>query len=1666
MRDRTSAKLLAEQVGIAVLASSRDSVDVLDALGDGVRHVEVGVIADEHGSVWAAGVRDCSLQLRGQKLVEESRSPALASEQEEELVAAALALIRAAGYRNAGTVEFLYDPTRRSFALSEIHASLQVAHPVTEVTTGLDLVKLQLEVAAGGRLPHERPTTLGHAIGARLLAHDPERGLEPAPGTIELFQLPTGAGVRVDSGVAEGEVITPAYDSVLAEVVAWGRDRSEARARLRCALADATVVIRGGITNKTFLLHLLDHPDVSAGHADAGWLDRLVEAGAHVPREHADVALLAAAVDSYDAEEDDERERFYASAARGRPRATQEIDRTLELVHRGQAYRVQVGEVGPARYRVTVDGVTVYLDAERLGRFQSRLRIGARTFRVVSLLDGADHVVEVEGVGHRVSVNEGVLVRASGPGVVAAVTVAPGDEVAAGVPIAVLEAMKLETPVDAPVTGRVREVLAGVNVQVDAGAPLVRLEPTDGSGPSRAGADRIRLAPPARDGEHDPGTASGELLESIRSLIMGFDISAGTARQLAADFERIRAALPPDDCELLRGELELLTVFADIAELSRAQLPTDEEEEDADVAVHSPRELFRSFLRSLDPEREGLPDAFRKRLERAVIHYGVEGLARTDSLERAIYRIFLAHQRAQAHVAVIVSLLDRRLRHAQALPQRLQGELRETLDRLLRATQARFPVIGDLARSVRFRCFDQPLIDAARDTVYAAVRQQLAYLAAHPDAPDYAERIESVVASPQPLIPLLAERLAEGLGAHEPMLEVLTRRYYKIRPLESVQSFTRGGFQFVAAEYELRGQRMRLVSTVAQASKLEGAIGSVAALVADVRTRGAAVADLYVAWDETPRERGAMSAQLRRVLDGFPATALRVTFAVGSGAGADVDHFTFRPVDGGFAEDPVMAGLHPMIAQRLQLWRLENFDLTRLPSPQDVYLFLCTGRENPGDQRFVALAEVRDPTPVRDAAGTVTALPELEHVLAASLESIRRVQSERPPNRRLHSNHVLLYLWPPLEVSLDEALAVAGALAPLTAGLGLAEVTMHARIMEEPGAELREVALHFAYHPTAGTTLEVTEPASEPLAPLGEYEQKVMQARRRGAVYPYELIPSLARPGGTFTEYDLDELGELVPVERGFGSNNAGVVVGVVRTPTARYPEGMTRVALFGDPTKALGSIAEPECRRVVAALDLAERMRAPVEWLTLSAGAKIAMDSGTENMDWVSRVLRRLITFTQAGGEVNVIVAGINVGAQPYWNSEATMLMHTHGILVMTPDSAMVLTGKQSLDYSGGVSAEDNFGIGGYDRIMGPNGQAQYWAPDLASACTILHSHYDHNYIAPGERFPRRAETDDDLERDVRAFPHALPESEFTTVADIFSDERNPARKKPFDIRTVMRAVADQDHPPLERWAGMADAGSVVVWAAHLGGFPVAVLGIESRSLPRHGSVPADGPDRWSGGTLFPMSSLKAARAINAASGKLPLVVLANLSGFDGSPESLRNRQLEYGAEIGRAIVNFQGPIIFCGVSRYHGGAFVVFSGTLNDNMEVVALEGSRASVLGGAPAAAVVFTRDVTQRTEADPRVRELEQRVDQADDDERARLRSALADLKAAVRSEKLGEVAAEFDRIHSVERAREMGSVHAIIPPGRLRPYLIEAVERGMRRTLQPEGAPPVVSSERS
>jgi len=1644
----------------------------LERLVTGARHVEVQLIADGHGTAWAVGVRDCTVQRRNQKVIEESASPLLDAEQTAELKASAERLAIAVGYVGAGTVEFLYHPGERSFAFLEVNTRLQVEHPITELTTDLDLVKAQLHVASGGRLEGAKPPEKGHAVEARLNAEDPDRDFAPSPGRIALLELPSGPGIRVDTGVGEGDTIPADFDSMIAKIIAYGRTRDEALARLRRAMAETTVVIEGGATNKSFILDLLEQPEVvGPGRTrgglgaeppvwcDTAWIDRVRAEGRLVDHEHSGIAVVAAGIEAYEDEEQVEIARLLESAHGGRPQVQHKVGRAVDFKLRGAAYKVVVLQTGPHRFRVSVAaGATTHVvdvDVERLDEFHTRLTIGDRAHRLVTATHGPVHLVEVDGVAHRVSRDEGGVLRSPAPALVVASPVAAGDLVDAGAAVLVLESMKMETVLRSPFAARVREVLVATGSQVETGAPLVRLEPVTDE------ADQAAAAP-AQDGpELDlPQVGSGSTAQQraargradLAAIFMGFDLDPQSNGSVIDDYLAARDELVAAGEDVVSDELELLGLFADFAELSRNR-PVGEDLQ-TELRVHSSKEHFHTYLQSLDVDRGGLPQQFRDRLARVLAHYGVTDWDRTPALEEAVFRIFLAQQRSAPEVHLATELLQRWI--AEPPPRaELAGEVRGLLERLVRSTQLRFPAVGDLARSTRFRWFDQPLVDAERSSVLAGVRDEVAALAAEPDAPDRIARLEALAEIPEQIVRFLAERLESGIPEREPMLEVLLRRHYREHDLHDLRSFGRDGRPFAVADYVLDDRPTRVVSTVGTMAELgdpdSALVRAVGAEIAGREAGHEAVLDLYMHWPAVPEAPEEASAELARVVGALPFAhdVRRVAVAVCPGAGRPVNYFTFRPLpDDGIVEDDLVRGVHPMVGRRLDLWRLRNFDVTRIEAPEDVLLYECVARDNPADRRLVALAQVRQLAVVRDEEGRVTGLPHAERAVENCLEAIRRVRASRgTAGSRLDTNHVWVQVWPIVEADIEQLTTLQGKITPLTDGAGIEEVLAQGRVIGADGNPT-PIAIRFHARPGAGVTASIEGPPTEPLKPLDEYAGKVVRARRRGLVYPYELAGVLTGPEGGFVEHDLDDMGALVPVDRSPGQNKAGILVAVVTTPTPLHPEGVTRVVLCGDPTKALGAVSEPECTRIIAALDLAERMGVPLEWFALSAGARISMDSGTENMDWVAAGLKRIIEFTQAGGEINVVVAGINVGAQPYWNAEATMLMHTKGILVMTPDSAMVLTGKQSLDFSGGVSAEDNYGIGGYDRVMGPNGQAQYWAPDLAGAIGVLMAHYDHTYVVPGEARPRRAPTADPADRDVSSFPHESPESDFTTVGEIFSVAANPDRKKAFDIRTVMRALADQDHPTLERWAGMADADTAVVQDAHLGGYPVCLLGIESRPVPRRGFPPTDGPDVYTAGTLFPRSSKKAARAINAASGNRPLVVLANLSGFDGSPDSMRNLQLEYGAEIGRAIVNFVGPIVFCVISRYHGGAFVVFSKALNPNMTVLALEGSYASVIGGAPAAAVVFAGEVEKRTSADPRVHDLEARIAEATGPDRSRLVVELADLRATVRPEKIGEVAAEFDGVHDIHRAVRVGSVDEVISVSRLRPRVIEAIERGL------------------
>ncbi|MBF6351151.1 ATP-grasp domain-containing protein [Nocardia flavorosea] len=1618
----------------------------LERLVTGARHVEVQVIADGQGTAWALGVRDCSVQRRNQKIIEESASPVLSPEQAAELKASAERLAIAVGYRGAATVEFLYHPGEQLFAFLEVNTRLQVEHPITEYTTGVDLVRAQLHVASGGKLEGEPPAERGHAIEARLNAEDPDRDFAPAPGRIAHLDLPAGPGIRVDTGVSEGDTIPADFDSMIAKIIAYGSNREQALGRLRRAVAQTRVIIEGGATNKSFVLDLLDQPEVIDASADTGWIDRVRGEGRLVSQRHSSAALAAAAIDAYEEEEQVEQHRLLSTAAGGRPQVQHDSGRPLDLKLRGASYRVRVARIGAHRFRVGIeagaDSRTADVDLERFDRHTGQIVVNGVRYRLITGTHGPVHLVDIDGVTHRISRDEGGVVRSPAPALVVATPLEAGAEVEAGAPVLVLESMKMETVLRAPFRGRVKEIGVSVGTQVETGAPLLRLEPLaddDAAGETSATVS-VELDLPAESGQVLPHERMSRGRQDLRSLLLGFDVDPHDDRRVLDDYLAARRAAVADNHRPLAEELDLMQVFADLAELSHNR--SFDDDGGGRSHVHSAREYFHTYLQSLDVERAGLPESYRAKLAAALGHYGVTELDRTPDLEAAVFRIFLAQQRPADTVEVISTLLREWLN--EPMPDRaLREPVGLALERLVAATQVRFPVIADLTRGLVFAWYGQPVLRRNRARVYTDTRKNLSYLDANPDAADRSERIAQMVSATEPLVRLLGQRLSRGSADNTAMLEVLTRRYYGNKDLTDVRTRQAGGCTFVVAERK----GVNLVSAAVSFDSLAETVRG----LAELGTGTASIeADIYLSWENQPEDFETMAAALHEVLNAqpLPNSVHRITATVAGSDNAVMHyHFTFRPSATGLDEEHLIRGLHPYIAQRMQMKRLHKFDLTQLPSSdnEEVYLFRCVAKENPADERLVAFAQVRDLTALRDHDGRLVTLPTAESTIATCLDSIRRAQAGRPAAKRLQTNRIVMYIWPTIDVTRGELEKIVERVRPTTVGAGLEEILLIARQPDPRTGALVKLALRITFDAIGGTQVVVGERSDEPVEPLDEYRQKVLRAAGRNAVYPYELTDQL----GDFTEYDLDAEHALVPVDRPKGRNTAAIVAGVVTTPTDRYPEGITRVVLLGDPTKSLGALSEPECRRIIGALDLADRMQVPLEWYALSSGARISMTSGTENMDWVAAALKRIVEFTQAGREINIVVAGINVGAQPYWNAEATMLMHTKGILVMTPDSAMVLTGKQSLDFSGGVSAEDNFGIGGYDRVMGPNGQAQYWAPNLTAARGVLMSHYDHTYVAPGEQSPRRATTTDPVDRDISDFPHVLADSGFTTVGEIFSPTANPDRKKPFDIRTVMRALSDQDHDVLERWAGMADAETAVVQDVHLGGIPVCLLGIESQSIPRRGFPATDGPDTYTAGTLFPQSSKKAARAINAASGNRPLVVLANLSGFDGSPESMRKLQLEYGAEIGRAIVNFDGPIVFCVISRYHGGAFVVFSKALNPNMTVLAIEGSFASVLGGAPAAAVVFAGEVGKRTATDARVRDLEQRAANAGGTERAALTAELDELRSSVRAEKLGEVAAEFDGVHSIQRAVEVGSVDAIIRAAELRPRIIEAIEARLR-----------------
>ncbi|MBL1114574.1 ATP-grasp domain-containing protein [Streptomyces sp. 110] len=462
---------------------------------EGARHVEVQVLADTHGTVWTLGTRDCSLQRRHQKVIEEAPAPGLAEESLHTLAESAANAARAIGYEGAGTVEFLVSPSGRAYFL-EMNTRLQVEHPVTEEIHGLDLVALQLRIAEGERLDAEPPEPRGHAVEARLYAEDPARDWRPQTGILHRLEIP---GLRVDSGPDGGDAIGVHYDPMLAKVIAVAPTRAEAVRRLAHGLERAR--IHGPVTNRELLVRALRHPEFAAGRMDTGFLER------HLPE------LTAPSDAPSDGDSDDDSDGDEAAALAALAAALADAARRPATVAgrlggwrnvpsqpQLRSYRAEPdGTEHEVRYRLTRDGLLAegLSDVRLLGAEPGREAEPGRDAdpaRVVLVVAGVRRTFEVTAYGDRRYVDtpqgghvftalprfpdptartEPGSLLAPMPGTVVRVAeVAAGDRVEAGQPLLWLEAMKMEHRVTAPAAGVLTALHAAPGRQVEVGALL------------------------------------------------------------------------------------------------------------------------------------------------------------------------------------------------------------------------------------------------------------------------------------------------------------------------------------------------------------------------------------------------------------------------------------------------------------------------------------------------------------------------------------------------------------------------------------------------------------------------------------------------------------------------------------------------------------------------------------------------------------------------------------------------------------------------------------------------------------------------------------------------------------------------------------------------------------------------------------------------------------------------------------------------------------------------------------------------------------------------------------------------------------------------------------------------------------------------------------------
>ena len=948
----------------------------VEAMVVGGRHIEVQIAADQHGHARALGSRDCSVQRRHQKVLEEAPPPGLDQEVIDRLEEAAVRLVKHVGYCGAGTVEFLL--TGEDFYFLEVNPRLQVEHGITEQVAGVDLIEIQIRIARGesiADLPRRRE---GVSLEARVCAEDPDEGFLPSPGLIALFEPALGPHTRVDSGVTTGTRVSSDFDSLISKVITYAPTRAEAISKMRCALRDFELVVAGGATNKGYLLDILGSEDFRRGGVDTTWLDRWSADRPSVAESQpllASDAFVAAAILCYQRTRATLRAGFFSTGESADRRPSSE-GQQIDLSYAGESYRLKVYAIGSWRYRVHLEGLAVGATMREEGEHAARLIIDNRVRRIH--YDASDLGLRLEVDGHpmRFGLQTAGQVRASTPAVVVSLSVEVGDVVTAGQPLGLLEAMKMEIGFQAPVGGTIKEVLAQKGQQVAAGDMILVIE--EAAGDDDAQAARTRLALPAQvdplsllfrpngdgplskpdlEGADQADLASRRVAidaarEEIRRVLLGYDANADRAESLAAFLE---APLPEEISESFSRELAEIrhevTTFADVEQLSirspRASV--------SGQSGPSNSARFRMYLRRIEAEGSGIDDEFLTLVRSALTHYGVMSLIPSDDLRRALLRILAGQGDKRLRLQLILGVLRRITALASiGISMGEDAKLARSLNRIARMRPQVTDSVADAALEASYVLFQQPGIEERARRSSRSVEEWLATAEQDLRVPPGDVLLE-VASSPRTVFERVGKwiagpdenRRAIALAAH------VQRRYAPCRP-EAYRAVRVDGEAIHCVQYVGRGVVLAATGSAAEIEVLMDRLvrGAQDLLAHDPKTPIVAL-EVLIPGDAAEGWDAMLSGLEKRYRSERFGWRMTVGVLTPDGEGDVYRTLVYRDRRLELASE--YHDLHPETAERICLDRYQAFDLERLESDEGIYVFYGRSRFEAGDERVFVL---------------------------------------------------------------------------------------------------------------------------------------------------------------------------------------------------------------------------------------------------------------------------------------------------------------------------------------------------------------------------------------------------------------------------------------------------------------------------------------------------------------------------------------------------------------------------------------------------------------------------------------------------------------------------------------------------------------------------------------